>query len=789
VASNTKKYLGNYVGIVIQNNDPEKSGKVKVFIPHITATVYKKWVEEKTDKMFSFLGANIQSVLTNTSSLDASQKQQMNVILDELKQILPWAHCAAPIVGESTSGRFNNYNNFASISDSNFYSTFSQTTTAVEEMAGKPGSLYEKAKYKLNDAFTNAGDNINRPNPLAYEYVPSTYSNRAKGSFGIPAVGSHVWVFFREGFPTMPVYFAAVFGTDDWKGIYDSYNNGGIDYPGTFENKSNTQTEYNNNVETYRNKYVLNQKGGSIEITNTDLKENLKFTHYSGSFKEFNNQANIELATNNDQKLVLNDQYETVRGFKNEYVGKSFDENILRDKYKKIGTLNSDAFKNWKDIVAPIQDIKQLFEIQRALPDNINDLLGNIVIKRNSNQQTRVGTFIRHPALASTNIYPIVTDTADLAQSVIDDLKLYQVANSFTDAPELLDIPGLPALPSTVFTSEGVDVLRYTKDSGVVWGVGGVGFSTSSQDGIWAIDPRKETLKVLIESNMQSLVDAENELGLGGSEIINITKHKIETIGVEINNFGSIRYDAIGKMLTNEVLIDLNGTFVNYKESPLVEYVHVQDLPGGDYTLNVCNRFNVMVGAGGLNLKSLGSTNITGTITNIVGEQLNLASENEVNIDGKTINISAEILRLRNKNGRQIYIDDNLGINKNVIIGGGTSVEGELYVQHITAPTEYQVTELTKVFAKLLAGLQFKATILLPGVAPASKSTITTSTEATVTLTSDSNDDRVECYDHSHVFKNLPLTLHTSNALVREAATILNGTARAPAQARYHKKK
>ena len=789
MASNTKKYLGNYVGIVVQNNDPERSGKVKVFIPHITATVYKKWVEEKTNKMFSFLGANIQSVLTNTSSLDASQKQQVSVILDELKQILPWAHCAAPIVGESTSGRFNNYNNFASISDSNFYSTFSQTTTAVDEMVGKPGSLYEKAKYKLNDAFTNAGDNINRPNPLAYEYVPYTYSNRAKGSFGIPAVGSHVWVFFREGFPTMPVYFAAVFGADDWKGIYDSYNNGGIDYPGTFENKSDAQTEYNNNVETYRNKYVLNQKGGSIEITNTDLKENLKFTHYSGSFKEFNNQANIELATNNDQKLVLNDQYETVRGFKNEYVGKSFDENILRDKYKKIGTLNSDAFKNWKDIIAPIQDIKQLFEIQRALPDNINDLTGNIIIKRNSNQQTRVGTFARHPALAGTNVYPIVTDTADLARSVIDDYKLYQVANSFVDNPELLDIPGLPALPSTVFTSEGVDVLRYTKDSGVIWGVGGVGFSTSSQDGIWAIDPRKETLKVLIESSMQSLVDAENELGLGGSEIINISKHKIETIGVEINNFGSIRYDAVGKMLTNEVLVDLNGTFVNYKESPLVEYVHVQDLPGGDYTLNVCNRFNVMVGAGGLNLKSLGSTNITGTITNIVGEQLNLASENEINIDGKTINISAEILRLRNKNNRQIYIDDNLGINKNVIIGGGASVEGELFVQHITAPTEYQVTELTKVFAKLLAGLEFKATIVLPGVAPASKSTITTSTDAVVTLMSDSNDDRVECYDHSHIFKNLPLTLHNSNALVREAATILNGTTRAPAQARYHKKK
>ena len=37
------KYLGNHVGIVIQNNDPDKSGKVKVWVPHLSPTVYKNW--------------------------------------------------------------------------------------------------------------------------------------------------------------------------------------------------------------------------------------------------------------------------------------------------------------------------------------------------------------------------------------------------------------------------------------------------------------------------------------------------------------------------------------------------------------------------------------------------------------------------------------------------------------------------------------------------------------------------------------------------------------------------
>ena len=187
--------------------------------------------------------------------------------------------------------------------------------------------------------------------------------------------------------------------------------------------------------------------------------------------------------------------------------------------------------------------------------------------------------------------------------------------------------------------------------------------------------------------------------------------------------------------------------------------------PGGTSTLNVANRYNVIVGAGGLNLKSYGPTNVVGTITNVTGEQVNVGSSNEVNIDGKVVNISADILRLRNKRQRQILVDGSLGVSKNVLIGGGMLVEGETYLQHVTAPREYQLTELTK--ARLIPGSTYNASF--NGSINESGGTWS----GTITVNSSSQ----IVADHNHAFANLPLTLKDTNNAVRQAATSLNGDA------------
>ena len=48
------EYNGMYIGIVVQNNDPEKRGRVKIYVPHVNVNVYENWYQVDEDKSFAF---------------------------------------------------------------------------------------------------------------------------------------------------------------------------------------------------------------------------------------------------------------------------------------------------------------------------------------------------------------------------------------------------------------------------------------------------------------------------------------------------------------------------------------------------------------------------------------------------------------------------------------------------------------------------------------------------------------------------------------------------------------
>ena len=738
--NNEKEFNSIYLGIVVQNNDPQKRGRVKVFVPHLSPTVYENWVSDNKDKYFKSIDGQLQPIMA------------------KLKTILPWAEVSCPLTSENTSKRYNNYTNKATVSDTNSFTNLSADGSTSS------GEIYDQSNFRLSDAFSDNSNNVNNINPYSFNYKPNTYSNKAKGSFGIPSVGSHVYVFFREGNTQFPVIIGTSFGKDDWQGIYDNE----VDYPGKFENYDSSSTEEDYNVKTYRNKYVLNQKGGTFEINNTDHNEKIKLTHYSGSFKEFNNNTNSELAIKNNQKLVINDEFSTVKGFKNEFTGKNYDEIILRDKYKKIGNLNEAFFDEWKQAYGVIQDKKQLFDIKRTGDNNIKSN-GDIILKLNSIQQKRIGSFATFP-VTNSNRYLALNNSNTFTNSEFYHGTGLNISGATQGG-------GIPVYDNNLKTlQDGTDpkppaALKvgttnqdWPSESGKSF-VNGNGKSPSTQDGSW--DPEDKNLSDDILKIQADLMIKERDFGLGGSEIIEISKNKLENIGTVMNDYGSVRFDPIGKLVNNEVLVGSNATYVNSDSGPLLEYVDVQDLPGGTYNLNVNNRYNVMVGAGGINLKSYGPTNISGSITNVAGQQVNIGSENEVNIDGKVINISAEILRLRNKRQRQVLVDSSLGVNNNVVIGGGLSVEGEAFLQHVTAPAETQVTNTTQALGQTVPGVSIGwATV--PGGGSYAGSIITVyggnifDTAATP--------DSITTYPHTHTFSNIPLTLTDTNESTRNSA-------------------
>ena len=86
-----KEYNSIYLGMVIDNNDPEFRGRVQVFIPHIMPTLYEGWNKEGKDITINCVGDNMPQGLTSE-------------IVDKLKKILPWAEAASPIVGQSSPG-------------------------------------------------------------------------------------------------------------------------------------------------------------------------------------------------------------------------------------------------------------------------------------------------------------------------------------------------------------------------------------------------------------------------------------------------------------------------------------------------------------------------------------------------------------------------------------------------------------------------------------------------------------------------------------------------------------
>jgi hypothetical protein len=411
---------------------------------------------------------------------------------------------------------------------------------------------------------------------------------------------------------------------------------------------------------------------------------------------------------------------------RNDFTQRDYDSVIRGDHYRKVGNLEASLYEKWKELWTPIADVKQLFDTQRTF--GVQGELGaaGTFIKLNGSGQTQSGA----PALC-----PVCSSNIRLDFSVnnsFDPPGFKKTTKPATATPEDGDCTasytisdegigyqvtyqdGRPAVgpagSSFLMKNDGT----YTDQFGNVLvqppgEIGGIpcpscnnilgggsitsipGFSKSSFGGVWLPEPQKLLLPAQIATVMPDLAKLEAQMGMGGSEIVEITKHKIETIGMVMNDFGAVRVDPQGKMEPGYVLPTDYSTIVVNTPTPLVEQVHVDDLPGGTYTLNVCNRYSILVGAGGVNLKSYGVINISGAMANIAGEQVNIGSANEVNIDGgKRTSIVGDVVSIRQRNGEQVIIDSGLGINGNVIIRGGLYVEGDCGLQSLTMVTQKQ---------------------------------------------------------------------------------------------------
>ena len=754
-----ENYNNIYVGLCVANNDPEMRGRVQVYVPQISPNITK--LNENVDKFFKFIGKETAS--------DISQ------VLNELKDVLPWAEFAGPLFGGCASGRYNATLDSGTTSDSNAW---------VDDKVAKtfrPANNYVSTNA-IPDAFNVTDGHKNRfTNPDAYQYTPANYSNLARGMFSIPNVGAHLYVFFIGGDRNFPVYFASAYGEEDIKRVFTlSPNvaiNSSLDYPASYENTKKSSLD--SDVKTFRSKSFINSNKHTIELIDTDLKEIMKFTHYSGSFKEFNNNATIELATNNDQKMVLGDQFLTVNRNKSEYIKTHSEKIIGGDRYLTVGEAKKSTVSSIVALHKEIHELKYLFDIQRAMVGEAPNCVSPKQLRIPSQQSITPLGFAVCPVCKGLPYNPYDPTYG------IDPILMWQEAAKYLGA--CLKEPSLNGDATTAESGQ-----TQAQEEGIGFGLschsftnpifpepdcpsvehpftgligfyrgmkcpccngdnisrGGIGYSPSTENGMFNPEPMKfnntgtapSPMDVKILQLIPQITKLEKELGVGGDEIINISMSKIETIGLVMNDLASFRVDPLGKIKTNGCWVSPQGTFQNYLPSPHVEYVDVVDIPGGDYILTAMNKYKLLVGSRGINIQTTGPIDIYGTIVNMTAEQLNISSSNEILIDGgERLSLRSKKLTLLPVEHNAVVVEGQLHVTRNVIVQGGLMLEGEVALLHVTAPLEWQETENGAYYPDPTCDITYEFT----------------------------EEGKLRIPMHTHYFKNLPLSLLPHSEAVR----------------------
>lgn len=314
---------GFYKGIVIQNNDPYRRGRVKIFIHELAPMIVSLLKLDTNDLFTKSIGENTNNFLKGNS-----------LIL--LKEHLPWAEQSSPLIGSGCTGTYDAVNGKATSGDG-YDGKNPEGSYAPRGYYGKAataGAHQEGHKTGVADVFNNS-------------YAPDAFTNSAKGMFSIPKVGAHVWVFFEGGNMSKPIYFGYSYDQNDWLTLYNPQSdNPDVDYPNRSENVKGDD-EYHLSGKT-----IFNSKAGSLVFRDKDDFESIQLTHFSGSHIAITNHVTVDVNTENKSTIVHEDYFTSVNGDYVIEVGGDIHTTYKGTSYTNFGDMtNQVLYKKWKQIV------------------------------------------------------------------------------------------------------------------------------------------------------------------------------------------------------------------------------------------------------------------------------------------------------------------------------------------------------------------------------------------------------------------------------------------------------
>ena len=486
--------------------------------------------------------------------------------------------------------------------------------------------------------------------------------------------------------------------------------------------------------ELYKNKFVFNQRGGSLEIDNSTGEEGVHLTQFNGNNIKLTNDVISEYAVNNKQLLVTNDSFETVRNDKCVFVGGDYIYRVIGSHSVQSGYTEDsqlDALKEWKEAYRPVAERNSQFEIQRggySYPNGVDT--------------PETGERSEHP---SKNQEKYITD--DVYGEITETPKVTSQEDQVTDFTHV-------NMPGPVFNVVNPNTEDFGED-----------INPATEGGVYTPTPGRQVQdfqRDIPRLQKEKLTELEGKFGggatnQGGDDSDFTFRNKVIMVGGEVNDYPSIRISPEGRSTPSRVIVGPQaGAFVEIDAVPHVEEVNNSHFPVGNYSVHAGNKYNINAGSGGVDIKTSGPVEVGGTTYKVAANQVNIQSQTGVHISSENLVELTSLNNISLRSNKQVLVEPGLGVKNNIIIGGSTYIEGETYLQHVTAPTEIQQTENVVAGGQLVAGTAI------------GKVTVGHHGEQTVYALD--TPDTVELYPHSHHFKNLPLRLTDSSKSVRTMA-------------------
>jgi hypothetical protein len=186
--------------------------------------------------------------------------------------------------------------------------------------------------------------------------------------------------------------------------------------------------------------------------------------------------------------------------------------------------------------------------------------------------------------------------------------------------------------------------------------------------------------------------------GDSGVDMTQAIDDKVTIVGSNPNVFPSCRKDGAGrerKIVTTSATQGTIESTMAYTECEAVD--NAGDHHGGTYSMVAMNRFSIDSGGGGINLNSGGNVNLmaAGGLANIVASECSSIISNVIKV------VSSEIVVIK---GPELYVEsdnttfvNSVKMSKNLVVQGGAFVNGELFINHMTAPQQIMDTSMSPV--------------------------------------------------------------------------------------------